>query len=164
MTNPLGEALRGAMRRWASGVTVVTAAHGGRRAGMTVSAFFSASLEPPAVVVSLHAGVETLALLRESGTFAVSVLAEGQDAASGRFAGYGLPPGADRFEGSPVSPRTTGAPVLDDAIAWIDCRVAALHPAGTHVLVVGEVVAAGSPGEGARPLVYYDRAYRRLAT
>lgn len=162
MTEPLGEALRGAMRRWASGVSVVTAAHGGRRGGMTVSAFFSASLEPPIVVVSLEEGTETLALARASRAFAVSVLGEGAEGASARFAGYGLAPDADRFEGRATSSKTTGAPVLVDAIAWVDCRVRALHAVGTHVLVVGDVVAAGASPGPARPLVYCDRGYRRL--
>lgn len=163
MPHPLGEALRGAMRRWASGVTVVTAAHGGRRAGMTVSAFFSVSLEPATVLVSLHEGAETLALARASKAFAVSILGEGQEASSARFAGYGIPKDADRFEGSRTAPRVTGAPVLEGAIAWVDCRVTAVHASGTHALVVGEVVAAGSAEGAAAPLVYHDRGYRRLA-
>ena len=163
MPHPHAEGLRAAMRRWPSGVTVVAASHAGKRAGMTVSAFLSVSLDPPTVLVSLEEGTEPLALAREALAFAVSILREGSDLVSGRFAGFGLPKGADRFEGSPVSPRVTGAPVLDAAIAWIDCRLAATHATGTHVLVLGEVVASGvAPGD-AKPLVYWDRAYRGLA-
>lgn len=164
MPHPLGEALRATMRRWASGVTVVTAAHAGQRAGMTVSAFLSVSLEPPTVLVSLHDGAETLAHLRRSGGFGISLLGGSQEAASGRFAGFGLAPGADRFEGSRVATRPSGVPVLLDALAWLECRVTALHNTGTHVLVVGEVLATEALDASQGPLLYYDRAYRRLAT
>lgn len=160
---PVGEALRAAMRRFASGVTVVTAAHGGRRAGMTVSAFLSVSLEPPTILVSLHAAAETLALARAAGAFAVSLLHADQEQVSARFAGFGFPKDADRFEGSRTGTRVTGAPVLEDALAWVDCRVRELHGVGTHVLLVGDVVAAGVAPDARAPLVYHDRGYRRLA-
>lgn len=162
MPHPLADAFRGTMRRWASGVTVVTAQDGARRAGMTVSAFFSVTMEPPTVVVSLHEGAETLAHLRRSGAFAVSILGEGMDAVSGRFAGYGLAPGADRFEGVRTEAHVSGAPVLADAVAWVDCRVSALHVVGTHVLVLGEVLATGARDGAPPPLVYADRGYRRI--
>jgi flavin reductase (DIM6/NTAB) family NADH-FMN oxidoreductase RutF len=112
VTHPQGEALRATMRRWASGVTVVTARDGERRAGMTVSAFLSVSLEPPTILVSLNEGSEPLRLLRGSKAFAVSILPAGAEAASARFAGYGIPPDADRFEGSATRVVETGAQVL----------------------------------------------------
>lgn len=163
MPHPQSEALRATMRRWASGVSVVTSAHEGRRAGMTVSAFFSVSLEPPTILVALHEGAETLAHLRRSGTFAVSLLGASQEAVSARFAGYGLPPGADRFEGARVEVRPSGVAVLTDAVAWIEAKVTALHASGTHVLVLGEVIATAAREGAEGPLVYWDRAYRRLA-
>lgn len=164
MPHPLGEALRATMRRWASGVTVVTSAYEGRRAGMTVSAFLSVSLEPPTILVSLHEGAETLAHLRRSGLFGVSILGASMEAASARFSGWGLPPDADRFEGSRVDDRPSGVPVLADAAAWLECKVSALHNTGTHVLVLGEVTATAVRDAAEGPLLYFDRAYRRLAT
>lgn len=162
MTDSLGEALRATLRTWASGVTVVTAAHQGRRAGMTVSAFCSVSLSPPTILVSLHEGAETLAHLRRSGFFGVSILSAAQEAASVRFSGWGLPADADRFEGSPVEVRPSGVSVLSESLAWLECRVAALHGASTHVLVVGEVLATAVRPSAGPPLLYHDRAYRRL--
>lgn len=163
MPHPLGEALRATMRRWASGVTVVTSAYEGRRAGMTVSAFLSVSLEPPTVLVSLHEGAETLANLRRSGFFGVSILGASQEAASARFSGWGLPPDADRFDGSRVEVLPSGVPVLADAVAWLECKVSALHNTSTHVLVLGEVIATAARAGAEGPLVYVDRGYRRLA-
>jgi flavin reductase (DIM6/NTAB) family NADH-FMN oxidoreductase RutF len=163
MPHPIGESLRAAMRRWASGVTVVTATAGERRAGMTVSAFVSVSLEPPVLLVSLREGSETLDLARASGAFAVSILGETNEALSGRFASP-LPAGmTDRFEGVPTVTAETGAPVLADATGWIDCRVRETHAVGTHALLLGDVVAAHASEGPARPLLYVDRGYRRLA-
>ncbi len=163
MSHPLSEALRAAMRRFATGVTVVTAKHGERRAGMTVSAFLSVSLEPPTVLVSLHEGAGTLALAKASGAFAVSILGEDAGGVSARFAAPWSADGVDPFQSVLVSERATGAPVLSEAISWVDCRVEGLVPAGTHVLVLGRVAAAGTSEGASPPLLYYDRAYRRLA-
>ncbi len=164
MAHAVGEVLRATMRRWASGVTVVTAAHGPARAGMTVSAFLSVSLDPPLVLVSLREGTETLDLAREAKAFAVSILGERQEPVSQRFSVAPPAGGSDRFAGLSVRTATTGAPFLADAIGWADCRLRETHAAGTHVLVLGEVVAAGAAEGAARPLLYHDRAYRRLAT
>lgn len=163
MPQPLGDALRSAMRRWATGVTVVTARRGERRTGMTVSAFFSVSLSPPTVVVSLHEGAPTLSLIRESMAFGVSILPEDAGELSVRFAAPDRNGADDRFAGLAVHEGETGVPLLADALAWLDCRVLGLHPAGTHVLVLGTVVAARDTGSKAGPLLYYDRAYRSVA-
>ncbi len=68
----------------------------------------------------------------------------------------------DRFSLGNWSSAETGAPVLVDALAWLDCRIQARYPAGSHTIYVGEVVASNVPQEEAPPLVYWNRGYRKL--
>ena len=155
------EILRSVMRRWATGVTLVTAHDGRRPHGMTVSSFTSVSLDPALVLVSLENATETRRMIEESGAFAVSILAEGQEDLAERFAGR-VADGEDRFAGVSYETAVTGAPIPAGTLAYLDCRVLAAHPAGNHTLFIGQVAAAGFRQEGV-PLLYYDRDYRRLA-
>lgn len=164
LKNELSEELRQTMRLWASGVTVVTTQLGRRRSGMTVSAFTSLSLEPPRVLILLQKESVTCRLIRKSRIFAVSILGEGQEAISRQFAGLtALPEGADRFNGVECVSHFTGAPVLVEALAWMDCRVLRVIDAGTHYMISGQVLATGRKGPRSRPLVYHNRSYWRLA-
>ena len=150
------DAFRGALRKFASGVTIVTVAAGDELHGMTASAFASVSLEPPLVLVCLDKASRTLTLLRDTGAFAINVLGAGQQDASRAFARPGLKP----FASVPHRPGDNGAPVLDDAIAALECTTYSVFEAGDHEVVLGEVSAARIPG--GEPLVYYDGAYRSL--
>lgn len=159
------EALRLAMRRWATGVTVVTSEHQGNRHGMTVSSFTSVSLAPPLVLVSLENVTRTCKLVKESKVFAVTILGAHQQAISDRFAGREEPPGeeADRFDGLKTYRLFTGAPLLVDGLSGFDCRVVAAYTAGTHTLFIGQVLAVRILGEeDPEPLVYFNRGYRWL--
>src|SRR5438552_17110756 len=109
------QVLRATMRQWATGVTVVTSAHNGEYAGMTVSSFTSVSLEPPTVLVCLNKQSYGHDLVSRSGVYAVSMLGVGQDALSNRFAGID-PTITDKFEGVEVTTAVTGSPLLPDAI------------------------------------------------
>lgn len=160
----LSMAVRETMRMWASGVTVVTTKAGDRRAGMTVSAFTSLSLEPPLVLVALHKDTEVASLVRKSRVFGISILGEDAEALSQQFAGVtSVPEGADRFYGVATEVQVTGVPILADAIAWLDCRVIRLRQMATHLAVVGEVRATGRRHNAVWPLVYHNRGYSRLA-
>ncbi len=159
----ISEAMRRSMRLWTCGVTVVTTAHGGRRAGMTASSFTSISLEPPLILVCLHKEAGTSLLLQESRHFGVSMLGEEQEALSALFAGYTeLPPGVERIDTVRTVVAGSGAPLLQDAIAWMDCRVFGMHDGATHHVIIGEVLATGRQDDPAWPLVYHNRAYRRF--
>lgn len=149
---------RRALAQFASGVTVVTTRDAvGEPLGLTVSAFCSVSLSPPLVLVSVDVGSEAHAGFRDSGVFAVSILAEGQDDVSRLFAR----PGPAKFRELSLSPGLGGLPVVPGALAHIECEVRAAHPAGDHILYIGEIVAlAVRPG---RPLLYNRGGYRRLA-
>jgi len=154
------EQLRHAMRAWTSGVTVVTAAHDGERHGMTVSSFTSVSLEPPLVIISLHTESRTHRLVHAAGAFAVNILFADQGALSERFAGRASED-EDRFAGLEIEMLTTGAPVLKDALARLDCRVTQVISAGMNTIFLAEVVAARGEGEG-QPIVYHNRKYWKL--
>jgi len=154
--------LRATMRQWATGVTVVTTALGEARGGMTVSSFTSVSLEPPTVLVCLNKNAYCHDLVKLSGVYAVSMLAEGQDALSNRFAGLDAAFNEDRFAGLEVTTGETGCPLLPGAIAHLDCRVKSAHETSTHTIFIAEVVFAEVDARK-RPLIYLNRTYHILA-
>ena len=151
---------KSALRRWASGVTIVTTRAGEHVLGMTASAFSSVSLEPPLVLVCIDKRAHTLPGIVESGVFAVNVLAEGQHELASRFATEGNE--SVRFEGIACRSGPAGAPWLPGTVAVFDCRVAAAHAAGDHWIYVGAVQAAEVAAER-QPLLYCDARYRSLA-
>jgi flavin reductase (DIM6/NTAB) family NADH-FMN oxidoreductase RutF len=152
--------LRSAMRAWTTGVAIVTAAHAGRQHGMTVSSFTSISLDPPLIGISLSNGSHTHELVRLAGAFGVTILAASQQSLSERFAGR-QPAGAERLDGLQTETFVTGAPFIKGGLAFLDCRVTQTIDAGMNTLFIAEVVAVRGDDHDA-PLVYHDRAYRRL--
>lgn len=155
--------LRTTLRYWASGVTIVTTKLGDQRGGMTVSAFNSLSLEPAQIVICLNKDASSMPLLKESGIFAVNILATHQNAISDLFGGrIKLEEGKDRFDGLSLKTAATGAPILTDALAYLDCRVKSTHDGETHWIIIGEVLATEVQSEPHAPLVYYNRGYRKL--
>ncbi|MBL8131135.1 MAG: flavin reductase family protein [Anaerolineae bacterium] len=162
------ESMRDTLRFWGSGVSVVTTAHddteGHQIAGMTVSAFNSLSLDPPLVLTCLSKDTTTAQLIEKSGILAVSILAHEQAPLSDRFAGrIPLASNEDRFDGVPIFTAVTGSPILRGALAWLDCRVHAMHDGSTHWIVISEVLADGHIESGAVPLLYYNRTYQTVA-
>jgi flavin reductase (DIM6/NTAB) family NADH-FMN oxidoreductase RutF len=156
------DTLKKTMRIWVSGVTVVTTSDGIRRAGVTASSFTSISVKPPLILISLQNYIETFKLIEQTNTFAISILAYDQAHLSAQFAGFvKLPDGADKFYDVNLMTAETGAPILKDAVAWLDCRLAAIYEAGISRIVVGEVVATGQR-EGILPLAYHNRGYYNL--
>lgn len=154
------ERYRDALRHFPAGVTILTLHTEGQVHGLTVSAFASVSPDPPLVATIIDHRHKASPLLQQPGTsFAVNVLGEDQVELSNRFAWL---KDEDRFAEGRWTTATTGAPVLEDALAWLDCRIVSHHPAGTHSIYVGEVVDSGVPRPDAPPLVYWNRGYRRL--
>lgn len=156
-----GELLRRAMRRWVTGVSIVTAREGDRRHGMTVNSFTSVSLEPPLVTVTLANDTRTHALVHATGCFGVTILAADQGHLSDIFAGK-IPDGGDRFAGVEVFEIECGIPLVAGGLAALVCRVESEHPLPHSTLFIARVIAAWRREDG-EPLVYLNRGYHRLA-
>lgn len=146
-------AFREAMSRWATGVAVITCEQGGERAGLTVSSFTSVSLDPPLVLFCLDRRAESLALLGRSVGFAVSLLQQGQQETALRMAQRG----ADKFAGVSTLPGAAGHPLIEGALAHLECRTDRLIEAGDHLILIGEVLAAA--GHEGSPLLYFHRQF-----
>lgn len=114
---------RGAMRHLAGGVSVVTAGRGRDITGMTVTSVTSLSVDPPTLIVSINRDASSFPLIQRLGTFCVNVLNADQLDIAERFAGKGGLKGAARFAGSDWSSSLSGAPLLVDALAALDCEV-----------------------------------------
>lgn len=149
------------MRHWASSVAIVTVNHAGEQHGMTVSSFTSIAAEPPLIMVSLQTSSRTHGLVSKAGSFGVTILAEGQQAISERFAGR-VADEDDRFTGLVTETLVTGAPFLTGGLACLDCRVVSTFAAGTNTVFFGEVEAVRTHNTG-KPLLYFNRTYRRMA-
>jgi flavin reductase (DIM6/NTAB) family NADH-FMN oxidoreductase RutF len=154
-----GDDLRALLRRYPSGVAVVTVDIEGQRLGLTVSSLVALSLEPPLVGFAVSQQAAMHELLREAGGFAVSLLAGGQEWLAQHFA-RGVPPIA-MWHGIGTREGAAGAPMLVGALGWLECRIAAEHPVGDHSFFVGEVLST-ELGEPAPPLVHLDSGYRTL--
>jgi flavin reductase (DIM6/NTAB) family NADH-FMN oxidoreductase RutF len=152
--------LREAMARLAAGVAVLAAPDGDGFRGLTVTSLTGVSLEPPLVLVCLDRLSQTRDLVLEARRFAISVLARGQGFVAERFSGRA--PVVERtWRDVPHFLAPGGLPVIDGALAWLECGVAQVHEAGDHDIVVGAVEAAGiGPGD---PLVLWDREFWSLS-
>ncbi len=142
---------------FATGVTVVTTCDADARpTGLTVSAFASLSLDPPLVLVCVDHKSQTYPALRERGRFAINVLNADQEVVSRRFASTRL----DKFDAVPYRLSSLGLPLIDGALAHLECATVSTHVAGDHTIFVGRVEQAGVGG-GA-PLLYYRGQYGHL--
>lgn len=156
------EDLRATMRKWGATVAIVGSAHDGVLSGMTVTAFAPVTLEPPQILVSIEHGTPTHDAISAAKVFAVSMLAEEQGGVSARFADPSTEE-ADRFDGIATHTAVSGAPILDEALAFLDCKVVHAYDAGTHTVFVGLVEDCGVQKGSSHPLLYYDRGYWRIS-
>lgn len=179
---------RQVMGHFATGVTVVTTSSKGVLAGITVNAFCSVSLNPPLVLICIDLTSTTLPILRESKSFAVNILTAEQEHLSSGFA----TPNKERFENfcnATYHTAATGAPILDNALAFIDAHIVDEYPGGDHTIFIGQVEALGTASHMAfastseeepitgvsnrqngtlatgetPPLIFYEGRYRHLA-
>lgn len=142
-----------------TGVCVVTSqADTGERWGLAVGSFTSISLDPPLVGFLPDKRSRSWEQIAATGRFCVNVLASEQIAACRRFASRH----DDKFAGVAHGRSPAGLPLLDDALAWIDCDVERVIEIGDHLLVVGSVKAMERRAEGS-PLVFYRGGYHTLA-
>jgi flavin reductase (DIM6/NTAB) family NADH-FMN oxidoreductase RutF len=144
------------MRLFPAGVCVVGANAHGDRIAVTVGSLVSLSLDPPLVGISVGRDLALHEVLRSAGAFGVSILRGDQANVAEHFA-RGAPP-IVLWHGVAARDGVTGAPLLDDALAWIECRVWAEYDAGDHTFFVGKVVAL-EEGETGPALVYRGHGY-----
>jgi len=148
-----------ALQLWASGVTVVTTVseqYGVQ--GMTATAFSSVCVDPPQILVCINDAADTCAGIQESGYFAVNILTSEQQDTSSQFAG-----GASqqlRFDNTSWKAGITGAPLLNESLMSLECKVLERVRAGSHWIIIAEV--QDSICRTGEPLLYYRGAYRNI--
>jgi flavin reductase len=153
---------RHAMARYATGVSVVATVHNGVRYGMTVNSLTSVSLDPLLMLFCCERDASLHEPLLTAGRWAVSVLSAGQQDVAAWFATRGRP-GVDQFDGQGAQPgAASGAPILDGALAWFECRTWATYDGGDHTIVVGELLDLGC-GDDNPGLLYFLSAYSSTA-
>ena len=150
-------AFRSILRSAAAAVTVITTREGGSAHGMTATAFSSVSAEPPTILVVLNRSTRTHPKVAAAGRFVVNILTEEQEWLGQRFAGKL----DDQFEGVDTFETEHRIPVLDGALAHLECVTVRTMDVGTHTIFVGEVV-NGSASQ-AEPLLYHDGRFKVLA-
>ena len=131
---------RNAMRRLTGGVSVITAGKGRDISGMTVTSVSSLSVDPPSLIVSLNRESSSWPLVKRYGFFGVNILTSDQIDIAERFTGKGGLKGADRFAGARWTTRASGVPLLEDALAAIDCEVEDVVERHSHAIVIGRVL------------------------
>jgi flavin reductase (DIM6/NTAB) family NADH-FMN oxidoreductase RutF len=136
-----------ALGRIPSGLFVVTARHAGEPLGFVASFVQQVGFQPPTLSVAVARERSHLAAIRAAGAFAVSILDPASEKLMGRFFKKHAP-GEGPFDGLAVTDASSGSPVLDEALAWLDCRLAGEHELADHVVLFGEVVAGALAREG----------------
>jgi flavin reductase (DIM6/NTAB) family NADH-FMN oxidoreductase RutF len=148
---------KSAMRRFAAGVTIVAAGDGRERLGLTATAVCSLTTEPPQILVCVNRDAEAHDLIVRTRALAVSLLGAQHKELSARFAGQTGVFGAARFDLGRWVTLKTGAPLLEDAVAALDCVLSEEVASSTHTIFIGRVVAVRA-GEGGA-LTYADGVY-----
>jgi flavin reductase (DIM6/NTAB) family NADH-FMN oxidoreductase RutF len=139
-----------------TGVTVVTANGSDGPLAMSANSVTSVSLHPPMILFCPAKSSTTW--IRDSGRFCVNIFAAHHEEASRRFSSRGV----DRFAGVAWHARGSG-PALDDAVAWIECTIDAVHEAGDHLIVVGLVDELSTRDDANEPLVFFRGRYGHFA-
>lgn len=158
------DALRHVMGHFASGVTIATALHHGVKHAMTATAVCSVSLEPPLVLVCVSKSSRFHGAIMKAENWCLSLLTVSQEPLARHFSNRGRDL-LSQFDNVPHNPSPlSGSPLIDGALAWLECTTYSIHDGGDHTIVVGEIVrASGLPSDddpnAPAPLTYYRGAY-----
>ncbi len=156
---PDSSTMRTVLGHFATGIILVTAIDDGEPVGMACNSFTSVSLDPPLVLFCAAKSSSTWPRIERAGAWAANIVGEDGEQMCRAFAERG----ADRFSGVGYSKGLSGAPLIDDALGYVDCRTEAVHEAGDHVVVVGRVLGLGYAPEG-MPLLFYRGGYGRYTS
>jgi len=154
-------AFRKAIGNFATGVTVVTTAVGGRLHGVTANSLTSVSLDPLLLLVCVDKAAHAHAEMLACASFGISILAADQKDLSNLFAKSGLPEEGS-LRGAAFRQGSTGCPLIEGAVAWFECLPHAQVDAGDHTVFVGRVAAGQVPRPEAEPLLYFRGSYRGI--
>jgi 3-hydroxy-9,10-secoandrosta-1,3,5(10)-triene-9,17-dione monooxygenase reductase component len=149
--------MRTVLGHFATGVAIITAIDGEEPVGMACNSFTSVSLDPQLVLFCAAKSSSTWPRIQAAKKWCANVLGETGEEVCRLFAQKG----ADRFAHIAYAPGRSGAPILDDALAFVDCETVAEHDAGDHLIVVGRVLELGYAAEG-KPLLFYRGGYGRF--
>ncbi len=152
--------LRLIMRRWTSGVVIVTSSGGGHVHGMTASSFTSVSLDPPMITVTIAHPSQTHTMIQESGLIGITLLAEDQQGISELFAGHDNEAKAHFLE-SQTFTASSGVPLIRGGMGYLDCAVVHQFDMPFSTLFVAEIRSMAKEEDSA-PLVYFNREYYRI--
>lgn len=147
------------MGRFATGVVLVTGVDDGEPVGFAAQSFVSLSLDPPLVAVCPARTSTSWPRVRAGGRFCINVLAADQKPLCDAFARSG----GDKFAGVDWRPGVTGAPVVEDVLAWVDCELEAEHEAGDHTIAVGRVRDLAVREAEGEPLLFFEGNYGAFA-
>ncbi|MFI6516885.1 3-hydroxy-9,10-secoandrosta-1,3,5(10)-triene-9,17-dione monooxygenase reductase subunit [Spirillospora sp. NPDC050679] len=150
-----GRAFREVLGHFCTGIVVIGATGGdGLPVGFACQSFSALSLDPPLVLFCPAKSSRTWPVIERAGRFAANMLAEGQRGVCEVFGRSGQ----DKFACAEWRASPNGSPLLDSALAWVDCTVETVHDAGDHYIVVGRVTAMDASAEG-RPLLFFRGGY-----
>jgi flavin reductase (NADH)/flavin reductase len=153
----------GAMRYLVAGCSIIASSDGVERSGLTATAVCSVTADPPRLLVCINRDVRAHAVIADSGTLSVNLLAKDQEELAKRFAGMVKDiRGEDRFLEGRWNSGRLGAPILAGALASFDCRVVEAVPASTHTIFICEVLEVTADGR-IGPLAFFNRAFATLA-
>jgi flavin reductase (DIM6/NTAB) family NADH-FMN oxidoreductase RutF len=152
-------ARRAILSHFPYGLYALTVKHQGDEHGMTANWVSQTSFDPPMVVVAVENTSKTIRMVRDAHHFAVNVFAQGQRELAGKLARASATT-PQKLKGVKTKPApTSGAPILAEALGWVECRVVATLPSGDHTLVLGEVIEAGVEREGVQPLTLKEAGF-----
>lgn len=147
------------LKLWASGVSVVTTNSAAGEQGMTATSFASVSMDPPQILVCINDSAETGDAIMETKKFAINILTAAQEQVSNQFAGGSSM--QERFANVVWHKGDLDVPVLDEALASMECTVVQQVRAGTHWVIIGEI--QSTQCQSGDPLLYFNSSYRKIA-
>ena len=154
------QVLRQILGEFATGVTVVTSCVEGMIHGLTVNSFCSVSLNPPLVLVCIDKTAQGCDVIKKGNCFAINILSEKQRNLSDRFANPKFSPN-ERFSGVKYFQKKTGAPIFENNLGWMDCKLVNNYDGGDHAIFVGEILSAANNSTN-KPLLFFRSNYQVL--
>ncbi len=148
------------LQQFPYGLYAVTVKHGGEEHGMTANWVVQTSFEPPMVAVAVENTSRTIELIRDARHFAINLFLQGQRELAAKL-GRSSASAPQKLRGIKTKPApVSGAPILADALGWVECRVVATLPSGDHTLVLGQVLEAGVEHDAAQPLTLQEAGFK----